>query len=346
MRIRTSALVSSARFGDSSRRIDEMTDALPDGHSVPAPETPESHVPVLFDDVLAGLDPHSGGLYVDGTAGRGGHAEGILQRSAPHGRVLALDADPEAVDAVRRRLEPYGERAIVVHANFSSLQEVVRAQGWDHVDGVLLDLGLSSPQLAASGRGFSFAAAGPLDMRFDTTSATTAADLVNDLGEEDLARLFRDYGEEPGARRLARAIVSARRDRRITTTTELAELAERSIGRHGRIHPATRSFQALRIAVNSELDALAAVLPQAVDLLKPGGRLEVIAFHSLEDRLVKRFLQQEMTTCVCPSTQPICTCGHLPTLRAVSKGAIKAGDDEVRRNRRARSARLRVVERL
>jgi 16S rRNA (cytosine1402-N4)-methyltransferase len=176
--------------------------------------------------------------------------------------------------------------------------------------------------------------------------ATTAADLVNSLDEQALVTLFREYGEEPQARRMARAIVEARRKGRLTSTTELARLAERAIGRHGKLHPATRVFQALRIAVNAELDALAEALPQAVSLLRPGGRLAVIAFHSLEDRLVKRFLQQEMMTCVCPSTQLVCTCGHHPTLRAISKGAIKAEPDEVRHNRRARSARLRVAERL
>ncbi len=304
------------------------------------------HAPVLYEEALDGLNLRPGGRYVDGTAGRGGHAEGILRRSDPDGQLLALDADPAAVAAVRARLAPFGTRAIVVQANFSSLEETARAQGWDEVDGVLLDLGLSSPQLATPERGFSFMAEGPLDMRFDPTTGTTASDLVNSLGEEDLARLLFEYGEEPRARRLARAIVEARRRGRLASTTELARLAERAIGRRGAIHPATRAFQALRIAVNGELDVLAATLPRAVTMLRPGGRLAIIAFHSLEDRLVKRFLQQEMTTCVCPGAQPVCTCTHQPTLRAVSKGAIKAGTNEVRRNRRARSARLRVAERL
>lgn len=322
-----------------------MDDTLHAG-STPTREEAGSHVPVLYEEVLTGLNPRPGGRYVDCTAGRGGHAEGILRRSASDGRLLALDADPVAVAAVRARLAPYGERAVVLHANFRDLGAVVRAQGWDQVDGILLDLGLSSAQLAAPERGFSFGATGPLDMRFDPAATTTAADLINNSGEANLARLFFEYGEEPRAHRIARAIVAARQRKRLATTTDLAQLVEHTIGRHGRIHPATRVFQALRIAVNAELDALAAVLPQAVDLLRPGGRLAVIAFHSLEDRLTKRFLQQEMMTCVCPSTQPICTCTHQPTLRAVSKGTIKPGPDEVRGNRRARSARLRVVERL
>jgi len=305
------------------------------------------HVSVLYAEVMDGLAPRSGGRYVDGTAGRGGHAEGILRRGAPDGRLLALDADPVAVAAVRDRLALFGERAVVVQSNFRLIDTVVRAQGWDGVDGVLLDLGLSSPQLAMPERGFSFAADGPLDMRFDPAIPTTAADLVNDLSEEDLARLFYEYGEEPRSRRIARAIVEARRRGRLSSTTELAHLSERALGyTRGRTHPATRVFQALRIAVNGELDVLGETLPRAVSLLRPGGRLAVIAFHSLEDRLVKRFLQQESTTCVCPSAQPVCTCAHQPTLRAVSRGAIKATEADVLVNRRARSARLRVAERL
>ena len=302
---------------------------------------------MLYEEVLDGLNPQPGARrYVDGTAGRGGHAKGILERSAPDGRLLALDADPVAVAATRVRLAPFGERALVVQANFRSLGAVARARGWEQVDGLLLDLGLSSPQLAAPERGFSFAADGPLDMRFDPAGTTTAADLVHTLDEKDLVRLFVEYGEEPHARRIARAIVAARQRERLATTADLARLIERAVGRRGRIHPATRVFQALRIAVNGELEALAAVLPQMVELLRPGGRLAIIAFHSLEDRLVKRFMHQEMMTCVCPSWQPVCTCAHHPTLRAVSKGAITAGEAEVRANRRARSARLRVAERL
>src|SRR2546423_1869690 len=304
------------------------------------------HVPVLYEEVLAGLNPRPRSSYVDATVGRGGHAAGILQRSAPDGRLLALDADPTAVSVVQARLAPFGERATVVQANFRSLGTIVRAHGWEHVDGVLIDLGLSSAQLGAPDRGFSFASEGPLDMRFDPTATTTAADLVNTLGETDLARLFFDFGEEPHARRIARAIVEERRRNRIDSTTHLARLVERAAGRRGRIHPATRVFQALRIAVNGELDALAAALPQAGDLLRPGGRLAGIAVHSLEDRLTKRFLRQEMMTCVCPPAQPVCTCAHHPTLRALTKGAVKATADEVRANRRARSARLRVAERL
>ena len=323
-----------------------MTHAYEDLEAADGAETAGRHVPVLYEEVLAGLNPAPGGRYVDATAGRGGHADGILQRSAPDGRLLALDADPAAVAAVRQRLAVYGRRVDVLHSNFRSIGESVRAYGWEEVDGVLFDLGLSSSQLAVPERGFSFAAEGPLDMRFDPATTTTAEGLVNTLDERALVRIFSDYGEEPRSRTIARAIVEARRHSRLTNTSELARLVQGATGRHGRIHPATRVFQALRIAVNEELEALAAALPQAAELLRPGGRLAVISFHSLEDRCVKRFLKQEMTTCVCPPTQPICTCAHQPTLRAVSRGAVMAGNDEVRANRRARSARLRVAERI
>ena len=310
----------------------------------------DDHVPVLLAEVLAGLDPRPGGRYIDGTAGRGGHSAAILERSAPDGMLLALDADPVAVEAVRVRLSPFGSRAVVVQMNFRDIAAQVAAQGdgWaaGQIDGLLLDLGLSSPQLAHPERGFSFATNGPLDMRFDPRSATTAEDLVNDLSEGDLADLIYRYGEEPRSHRVARTIVDARTRGRLTSTAQVAALVERALGRRSGLHPATRVFQALRIAVNDELDTLTAVLPQAVSLLRPGGRLAIIAFHSLEDRIVKRFLQQEMATCVCPGSQPVCTCTHRPTMRAVSRGAVMAGDDEVRSNRRARSARLRVAERL
>ena len=302
-----------------------------------------AHVPVLYEETLTGLQVRPGGVYIDATLGAAGHALGILRASAPDGRLLGLDADPEAVAFARQVLQPFGERLTLRTANFRRLAAVARSAGFDRVDGVLLDLGLSSRQLAAAERGFAFQREGPLDMRLDPRRGTTAADLVNDLPEADLADLIRRYGEERHARRIARAIVAARP---LTTTAELAQVVARAVGRRGRIHPATRTFQALRIAVNDELGALAEALPQALDLLAGGGKLAVIAFHSLEDRLVKRFFRQESRDCLCPPEAPVCTCGHRAGLRIVTRKPIRPAPEEVARNPRSRSARLRIAERL
>lgn len=301
------------------------------------------HVPVLLAEVLDLLAPRPGGLYVDATAGGGGHSQALLQRSAPDGRVLSLDADPAAVSRLRTALSPYGQRSVVVYANFRHLAAVARSAGFNAVDGVLMDLGLSSDQLADGGRGFSFLADGPLDMRFDPAQTTTAADLVNGLSEQELADLIYTLGEDRLARRIARAIVAARP---IRTAGQLAEVIAQAVGRRERIHPATRTFQALRMAVNDELAALAEALPQAVDLLRPGGRLAVISFHSLEDRTVKQFMQREARGCLCPPSAPVCTCRHRASLRLITRKPVQPGAEEVLRNPRSRSARLRVAEKL
>ena len=302
------------------------------------------HVPVLYDAVLAHLALGPGKCIIDGTIGGAGHAAGILRATAPDGRLLGLDRDPEAVVRARQRLAPFGERAIVVQGSFRDLEAVAHQFHFAPADGLLLDLGLSSYQLALPERGFSFLKDGPLDMRFDPTQGLTAADLVNQLPTEELADLLYRYGEERSSRRIARAIVAARP---LETTTQLAEVIVQAVGRRrGRLHPATRTFQALRIAVNDELGALEAVLPQAVRLLRPGGRLVVISFHSLEDRLVKRFLRREAQDCVCPPTRPVCTCGHRATLRLVTRRPVRPDATEVARNPRARSARLRVAEKV
>ncbi|MCL4394168.1 MAG: 16S rRNA (cytosine(1402)-N(4))-methyltransferase RsmH, partial [Chloroflexi bacterium] len=243
-----------------------------------------AHVSVLFQRVIEYLEPRPGGLYIDATLGAGGHAAGILAASAPSGRLLGLDADPAALAVAAENLADLRDRAVLVHSNFERLREVAHAQGFLPADGILLDLGLSSMQLADDARGFSFQSAGPLDMRFDPSSGDTAADLVNSLDETELADLIYEYGEERASRRIARALVDARP---IRTADQLSEAVERAVGRHGRIHPATRTFQALRIAVNRELQVLAAVLPQLAEVAAPGGRVAVISFHSLEDRLVK-----------------------------------------------------------
>jgi 16S rRNA (cytosine1402-N4)-methyltransferase len=301
------------------------------------------HIPVLYEEVLDGLQVKAGGHYIDATLGAGGHAAGILQASAPDGQLLGLDADPDAVAHAREKLQAFSERAVLWVGNFRYLGNVARALGFLQADGILMDLGLSSRQLEDAARGFSFAHEGPLDMRMDPSKGQSAADLVNTLPAEELAELLWRYGEERHSRRIARAIVDARP---VTRTDQLAELIARTVGRREKIHPATRAFQALRIAVNEELAALEEGLAQACDLLQPGGRLAVISFHSLEDRLVKQFCRREAAYCLCPPEVPVCSCGHQPTLVEITRKPIRPSEAEVARNPRSRSAKLRVAERL
>ena len=311
----------------------------------------DEHIPVLFDDVMELLQPRSGGRYIDGTLGGGGHTAGILEASAPDGQVLAFDLDPEAIAFARQRLESLGnghdsDRVAYVHASYAEMGRVAPEHNFENVDGILLDLGLSSRQLEEADRGFSFMREGPLDMRFDPTQETTAAELVNNLPVESLAGLFWRYGEERNSRRYARAIVD---NRPIDTTTELAAIIEKEAPgwvRRKRIHPATQVFQALRIAVNRELESLETGLEAAVDLLKPGGRVAVISFHSLEDRFVKNYFRDLTKDCICPPRQPICTCDVEPVLRLVTRKPVMADEDEIEENPRSRSARLRVAEKL
>ncbi len=299
---------------------------------------------------MQALAPRPGSLQIDGTLGGGGHAARILEAISPDGRLLGLDADAHAIERSARRLAPFGDRAQLRQANFSSIASVAADAGFDPSDGILLDLGLSSYQLADAARGFSFRAGGPLDMRFDPTRGTPAADLVARLDEAELVALFRRFGEEPFAGRIARAIVAERRTAPIDTAQRLADVVERAApgrpsGRR-RVHPATRVFQALRIAVNSELDALEVALAAAVDLLRPGGRIAVLTYHSLEDRIVKRFIAAERRGCVCPPELPVCVCGHRPRLRVVAGTPATPSAREIGANPRARSARLRAAERL
>jgi 16S rRNA (cytosine1402-N4)-methyltransferase len=290
------------------------------------------------------MQPHRGGLYIDGTLGAGGHAWGILQASHPDGRLLGMDVDPQALELARVKLAEFGERAIIVDASYTTLLQHTGVLGWSRIDGVLLDLGLSSMQLDTPERGFSFQVEAPLDMRFNPEGQNRADDLVNRLDVDELANLLYQYGEERKSRQVARAIVNARP---IHTTTQLAQVVARTTsGGHSGIHPATRTFQALRIAVNGELDALEEVLPQTVSALAPGGRLAVISFHSLEDRIVKQFIRQESRDCICPPRQPVCTCGHKATLREITVKPIRPQEDEIRNNPRSRSARLRIAERI
>jgi 16S rRNA (cytosine1402-N4)-methyltransferase len=253
-----------------------------------------------------------------------------------------LDLDPLALHIARQRLAPFQDRVILVQASFTTLPEQLNRLGWDSVHGIVADLGVSSIQLDSPDRGFSFQNDGPLDMRFDPANPITASDLVNDLPEDDLADILWQYGEERASRRIARAIVHARP---LRTTRQLAEVIARVSGGHrGHIHPATRTFQALRIAVNQELKALEEFLPLAAQALLPGGRLAVIAFHSLEDRIVKQYFRTESRDCICPPEQPVCTCGHKASLIEITRRPIVAGEEEIRNNPRSRSARLRVVE--
>lgn len=306
------------------------------------PKTP--HQPVLYQEILAAINPTSPGRYIDGTLGAGGHAWGILQSSSPNGTLLGLDVDPAALEIASQRLQAFGSRAILRQASYTSLREQALELDWKEVQGILLDLGASSMQFDTPERGFSFQDAGPLDMRFDPRSPLTAAALVNGLPEAELAELIWKYGEERHARKIARAIVRARP---IETTQQLAECIARSIGKtNERIHPATRTFQALRITVNNELQSVEIALPAALSVLAPGGRLAVIAFHSLEDRIVKQYFRRESRDCLCPPEQPVCTCGHKASLIEITRHPIIAAEAETRDNPRARSAKLRVAEKL
>ena len=311
----------------------------------------EGHLPVLVDEVIEMLAPAPGSLHIDATLGGGGHTERILEAANPDGRLLGLDADPAAIARVEARLRPrFGDRLGLRQANFRELATVAPAAGFGAVDGCLFDLGLSSYQLADRERGFGFRAGGPLDMRFDPARGMPAAELLATLDTAELTALFRRYGEEPKAARIARAIVDARRVAPITTAEELAALIERVLPPNPRqprrTHPATRVFQALRIAANEELDALEAGLHAALDLLKPGGRLVVLSYHSLEDRIVKRFIQSERRGCVCPPEVPVCVCGRNPRLRLITRPSLTPTAAEISANPRARSARLRAAERL
>jgi len=301
------------------------------------------HQPVLYKEIIHALRPKSTGFYVDGTLGAGGHAGSLLASSEPGGKLLGMDVDPQALDLARTNLAPFGERACLIKAPYTSLPEQLAALGWDKVDGILLDLGASSMQFDTPGRGFSFLADGPLDMRFDPANPLTAAEIVNTWPEDQLAEVLFQFGEERAARRIVRAIQKARP---IGSTRQLADVIEQAIGRHGPHHPATQTFQALRIAVNDELGSLKKTLPLAIAALGPGGRLAVISFHSLEDRLVKETFRLESRDCICPPRQPVCTCGHKASILEITRHPITPGEEEIKQNPRSRSAKLRVAEKI
>ena len=302
-----------------------------------------SHLPVLYPEVLAGLKPAPGGKYIDGTLGAGGHAAGILTLSSPDGRLLGMDRDPRALETARAALAPFGDRVTIASASYTHMADAAR--GFAPVDGILLDLGLSSLQLDDPARGFAFQSEGPLDMRFDPQSELTAAEIVNEWPLDELADILYQYGEERHSRKIAQAIGAARP---LRTTTQLAGVVVRAVGGRrdaSRIHPATRTFQALRIAVNGELDTVKEVLPIAVSLLNPGGRLAVISFHSLEDRIVKDYFRLQARG---PQNDPAlpAPAHFVPVLKEITRKPGVASAEEIARNPRARSAKLRIAEKL
>ena len=307
------------------------------------------HTPVMVREVIASLRCRTGGIYVDGTMGGGGHAEAILVSTAPDGLLIGIDTDGEAIEEAKKRLTPFNSRKILVKGNFTDMDTILTGMNIGKVDGILLDLGVSSHQLDTAHRGFSFALDAPLDMRMDRSRGSSAYDLIQTLSEEELERIIREYGEERMARRIARSIVENRNLTPIRTTADLASVVVRALpheaGRR-RIHPATRTFQALRIAVNDELTGLRRAIAGGMERLKPGGRFSVISFHSLEDRIVKNAFRIGEKGCICPPDLPICACGRKPTLKVVTRKPIIPGEAEISNNPRSRSAKLRTAERI
>ena len=311
------------------------------------------HLPVLLKESLDFLAVREGGRYIDCTTGLGGHSSAIADAMGETGRLLCIDQDRDALEFARTKLAPFGRRVSFVHGNFRELAQMAKAEGFEAVDGVLMDLGVSSMQFDRAERGFAFGQDGPLDMRMDPSSdGITAAEIVNTWDETSMANLFYTYGEERQSRRIAGTVVRARP---LETTWDLARAVEQAVGgARGRtqIHPATKVFLALRIRVNGELDSLDAALPQAHSLLgsgnndRDGGRLVVISFHSLEDRIVKQYIRREAADCLCPPQLPVCICGHQATLRDLTRRAVRPSDDEVARNPRARSAVLRAAQQV
>ena len=305
-----------------------------------------THKPVLLHECIDALAIRPDGVYVDGTLGRAGHSREIAKRLTT-GRLICIDRDMAAIDAARERLAPYLDRVTLVHSNFSELESVLRQAGVTGADGMLFDLGVSSPQLDDGSRGFSYMQDAPLDMRMDRSAPLSAYEVVNTWSYEELRRILYDYGEERYAPAIAKAIVRARETAPVATTLELAAIIKGAMppaALREKQHPAKRSFQAIRIAVNGELDALEPMLRSAVDGLNPGGRLAVITFHSLEDRIVKRTLQEMAKGCTCPPEFPVCVCGKKPKIKILTRRPVVSGAAELEENPRARSAKLRVAE--
>ncbi|MFA6553309.1 MAG: 16S rRNA (cytosine(1402)-N(4))-methyltransferase RsmH [Patescibacteria group bacterium] len=316
-----------------------------------------THVPVLLHEVIESLDPRADQHFIDGTVGGGGHSEAILKRTGPDGCLLGIDRDQLAVTETQARLQSFGSRITLVHDSFSNIKQIYNEQFSNHqIDGILLDLGLSTLELEDQSRGFSFQVDAPLDMRFDSRQELTAADIVNTWPLPKLTKVIQEYGEERLAYAIAKQIVSTRLNKKISKTKMLVEAillafrdklhSDKEVPWIGGLHPATRTFQALRIAVNDEIGSLGKALPQAIDILKPGGRVAVISFHSLEDRIVKNFFRHEAKGCICPPAMPVCQCGHTPCLKIITKHPIKPSEEEIQKNPRSRSALLRVAEKV
>ena len=304
------------------------------------------HKPVLLDECIEALNIRPDGGYVDGTLGRAGHSREIAQRLTT-GRLICIDRDTAAIDAAKERLAPWMDRVTLIHSNFSELGDVLRDAGVTGVDGMLFDLGVSSPQLDDASRGFSYMQDAPLDMRMDLTASLSAYEVVNTWSGDELRRILYEYGEERYAPAIARAIVRARETAPIQTTLELVDIIKSAMppaALREKQHPAKRSFQAIRISVNGELDALPPMLKAASDTLNPGGRLAVITFHSLEDRIIKRAMRDLARGCTCPPEFPVCICGNRPKMKVLTRKPIVSGEAELKENPRARSAKLRVAE--
>jgi 16S rRNA (cytosine1402-N4)-methyltransferase len=307
------------------------------------PATPP-HLSVLYNEIIEALAPKSSGKYIDATIGAGGHALGILQKSNPDGQLLGLDLDNQALVIASQRLSIYGSRAFLRKTSYTNMTDEAHKLGWEFVDGITMDLGVSSMQVDDPERGFSFRKEGPLDMRFGGPDLPTAADLLNKLSETEIAEIIWKYGEERYSRRIAKMICEARP---LKTTTQLANLVEKAYGKKtGHLHPATRTFQAIRIAVNQELAAIQTAIPLAIQLLNPGGRLAIISFHSLEDRIVKQSFRFESRDCICPPQQPVCNCNHKAIIKELNRKPIEPSFEEITNNPRARSAKLRIAEKL
>ncbi|MBT3321933.1 MAG: 16S rRNA (cytosine(1402)-N(4))-methyltransferase RsmH [Anaerolineae bacterium] len=303
-----------------------------------------AHLPVLYQEIINALEPKNNGYYVDCTLGAGGHALGILNACAPKGQLLGFDLDPQALALARETLAPHEQRSTLVQRSYTELSDTLQEITWPLVHGIVLDLGASSMQFDTPERGFSFRKDAPLDMRFGPNLPESAADIINTYSEAELAEIIFRYGEERASRRIAKAIMQKRP---LYTTFELAVLISTVLPSKGRrVHPATRTFQALRIAVNDELGSIESVLPQALKSLAPGGRLAVISFHSLEDRLVKRYFRHQSKDCICPPRQPVCTCEHKAIAKEITRKPITPTEDESRTNPRARSSKLRIIEKL